>query len=372
MSFALEAAFLAVFIFGWKRVSRGMHLFSNIMVAFGASLSAFWIMGANSWMQAPTGVRMEGGAVVITDYLKAVFNPSLPVSFAHIWVASVETTLFFVGGICAWYVIRGRNTAFFLKAFKVVLIMGIAAAPLQIFLGDASGLSVFALQPAKAAAMESNWDTNAPGTGSPWAVVAWPDPGAQRNRGALEIPSLLSVLDTRSATGRVPGLSDFPRDEQPPVTLPFYAFRIMVLLGFAMLGLVAWAAVAWARGRLSPDSAPRLRGLWRWWMLAIPAGFIATECGWIVREVGRQPWIIYGMLRTADGSSPISAGAVAASLAIFSAIYAALLILFVVVTARILKKGPDPGNPDSALANGANGAPPAGAGPTDHTERGTT
>jgi cytochrome d ubiquinol oxidase subunit I len=341
MSFALEAAFLAVFIFGWNRVSRAMHLFSNIMVAFGASLSAFWIMGANSWMQTPTGVRMEGGKVVITDYLAAVFNPELPVSFAHIWVASVETTLFFVGGICAWYLIRGRDAAFFLKGFKVVLIMGILAAPLQIFLGDASGLSIFKYQPAKSAAMEANWRTNAPGTGSPWAVVAWPDKSAQENRWAVEIPYLLSLLDTRTLRGQVPGLRDFPVEDQPPVWLPFYGFRLMVLLAFVMLALVIWAAAAWARGRMTPDSAPRMRGLWRLWMIAIPAGFLATECGWIVREMGRQPWIIYGMMRTADGSSPIGAGVAAASLAAFSAVYLALLALFIFFTARILQKGPD-------------------------------
>jgi cytochrome d ubiquinol oxidase subunit I len=263
MSFALEAAFLAILIFGWNRVSRGMHLFSNIMVAVGASLSAFWIMGANSWMQVPAGVVMEGGRIVIVDYLKAVFNPVLLVSFLHIWVASVETTLFFVGGICAWHVVRYRNTGFFLKAFKIVLVLGIAAAPLQIFLGDASGLSTFAHQPAKAAAMEANWETNPPGKGAPWAVVAWPDERARENRWALEIPNLLSILNTRTSTGRVDGLRDFPASEQPPVWLTFYSFRIMVLLGFVMLGLVVWAVVAWARGRLTPDSAPGLKGLWR-------------------------------------------------------------------------------------------------------------
>ncbi len=342
MSFALEAAFLAVFIFGWKKVSRGMHLFANIMVAFGASLSAFWIMGANSWMQSPAGVAMQNGSIVITDYLRAVFNPYLPVSFAHIWAASVETTLFFVGGICAWYAIRRRETAFFMKAFKLILIMAIAAAPLQILLGDASGISVFRNQPEKSAAMEASWTTNPPGTGAPWAIVAWPDPEAQKNRWALEIPNLLSILDTRTRTGTVPGLSTFPRDRQPPVTIPFYAFRIMVALAFLMLGLVIWSLVAWGRGRLADGLAEKRTALWRWWMIAIPSGFIATECGWIVREVGRQPWIVYGLMRTSEGVSPLSPGSAAASLALFSALYAALLVLFTVATVRILRKGPEP------------------------------
>lgn len=341
MSFALEAAFLAIMIFGRDRVSKGMHLFSSIMVAFGATLSAFWIMGANSWMQTPTGVRMEAGHVVITDYLRAVFNPALPISFLHIWVAAIETTLFFVGGVCAWHLLRGKNVDFFLKAFKVALIAGIVAAPLQIFLGDQSSVFIFHAQPAKSAAMEAAWQTNPQGTGAPWAVVAWPDPQAQDNRWAVEIPNLLSVLDTRTADGQVPGLRDFPRDQQPPVWLPFYAFRLMVLLGFVMLAFVIWAVVAWARGYFTAEKATRLKALWRWWFIAIPAGFLAAECGWVVREMGRQPWIIYGMMRTSDGVSPIAAGPAIATFCVFAALYAVLFVLFIVFMGRILRKGPE-------------------------------
>jgi cytochrome d ubiquinol oxidase subunit I len=357
MSFALEAAFLAVFIFGWNRVSRSMHLFSNIMVAFGASLSAFWIMGANSWMQVPAGVKYAGGKIVITDYLRAVFNPGLPVAFSHIWFASVETSLFFMAGISAWYILRKRNVEFFLKAFKIALIMGIAAAPLQIFLGDQSGLSVLTHQPAKAAAMEAWWSTNPPGTSAPWSVVAWPDKAVQGNRFSLDIPYALSLLATRRLTGQVTGLRNFPVDEQPPVALPYYAFRLMVLLGFFMLGLVIWAAVQWARGRLKPENAAGRTLLWKFWLYALPAGFIATESGWVLREVGRQPWIIYGLMRTADGVSPVAAGSAAATLAIFSAAYLALLVLFIVFLRRILDKGPDLSSPIPRLS-----APPGASG----------
>jgi cytochrome d ubiquinol oxidase subunit I len=361
MAFALEAAFLAIFLFGWNRVSRGMHLFSNIMVCFGATLSAFWILAANSWMQTPAGVVMADGRIAVLDYVRALFNPDLPVAFPHMWVACVETTLFFVGGISAWFIVRGRNAAFFLKGFKVILVMGIVAAPLQVVLGDTSGLGVVRFQPAKSAAMEANWQPNAPGTGAPWVVVAWPDQQAQENRLAVTIPFGLSLLETRTLTGRTPGLSEFPRADQPPVVLPFFAFRIMVLLAFVMVGIAIASIVAWARGRLDAETAPSRKRLWGWWVASIPFGLVATECGWIVREMGRQPWIIYGLLRTADGVSPITAGTAAASLAVFAVIYVALLSLFIIFTARILQRGPDLASPlphrEPLPAGGGGGAP---------------
>jgi cytochrome d ubiquinol oxidase subunit I len=257
----------------------------------------------------------------------------------------VETSLFFMAGISAWNILRKRNVEFFLKAFKIALIMGIAAAPLQIFLGDQSGLSVLAHQPAKAAAMEAWWNTNLPGTSAPWSVVAWPDKAAQGNRFSLDIPYGLSLLAARSLTGQVVGLKDFPVEDQPPIALPYYAFRLMILLGFFMLALVIWALVEWAKGRLKPENAARRTILWKFWLYALPAGFIASESGWVLREVGRQPWIIYGLMRTSDGVSPVGAGSVATTLAIFSTVYLALLVLFIVFTRRIMEKGPDLASP---------------------------
>jgi len=341
MSFTLEAAFLAVFIFGWNRVSRQMHLFSNIMVAFGASLSAFWIMAANSWMQTPAGVSLEGGKIAITNYMQATFNPDLPIAFTHIWVASIETTLFFVGGICAWYIIRNRNVDFFLRTFKVMVIIGVVVAPLQIFLGDASGLTVIKHQPAKAAAMEAHWVTNPPNTSAPWVLVAQPDQAEQDNSWEVKIPYMLSILSTHSIKGQVTGLKDFPVEDQPPVTLPFWAFRIMVLLGFVMLFLVLWALWQWYRRKLRVESASKHGIFWNLWLYAIPAGFLATECGWIVREVGRQPWVIYGIMRTTDGVSPVGTATASISLSMFIVIYLLLLGLFIYFTRRILLSGPD-------------------------------
>ncbi len=345
MSFALEAAFLAVFVFGWNRVSRRMHLFSNIMVAFGASLSAFWIMAANSWMQTPAGAVVEGGKITITNYLQATFNPDLPIAFTHIWVASIETTLFFVGGICAWHIIRNRNVDFFLRTFKVMVIIGIVVAPLQIFLGDSSGLTVIKHQPAKAAAMEADWVTNPPDTSAPWILLADPNQEKQDNNWEIKVPYMLSILSTHSLKGRVIGLRDFPIEDQPPVAPPFYAFRVMVLLGFFMLFLVLWAVWQWFRARLRVESAPKDKVFWNFWLYAIPAGFLATECGWIVREVGRQPWVVYGIMRTSEGVSSVNAATAATSLTLFIIIYLTLLGLFIYFTGRILKKGPDLSSP---------------------------
>jgi cytochrome d ubiquinol oxidase subunit I len=345
MSFALEAAFLAVFIFGWNRVSRGVHLFSNIMVAIGASLSAFWIMAANSWMQTPAGMSVEAGKITITNYFQATLNPDLPVAFTHIWVASIETTLFFVAGICAWYILRKRNVDFFLKTFKIMVIIGIVVAPLQILLGDASGLTVIKHQPAKAAAMEAHWVTNPPYTSAPWVLIAQPDQKNQYNSWEVKVPYMLSILSTHSLKGQVIGLRDFPISDQPPVIPPFYAFRVMVLLGFFMLFLVLWALWQWYRRRLRKEVAPKDRAFWNLWLWAIPAGFLATECGWIVREVGRQPWVVYGILRTTEAASSVGTATVATSLSLFIIIYLLLLSLFIYFMRKIINKGPDLSSP---------------------------
>jgi cytochrome d ubiquinol oxidase subunit I len=222
-----------------------------------------------------------------------------------------------------------------------MVIIGIVVAPLQIFLGDASGLTVIKHQPAKAAAMEAHWITNPPDTSASWVLVAQPDQKAQDNSWEVKVPYMLSIVSTHSVKGQVIGLKDFPLSDQPPVAPPFYAFRIMVLLGFVMLFLVLWALWQWYRKRLLVESAPKHRIFWNFWLYAIPAGFLATECGWIVREVGRQPWLVYGILRTTEGVSPVSTATAATSLSLFIVIYLLLLGLFIYFTRRILKKGPD-------------------------------
>jgi cytochrome bd ubiquinol oxidase subunit I len=342
MAFMLEAGFLGIMVFGWHRVPRAIHLLATCMVAFGASLSAFWIMDANSWMQTPTGGHVEAGRFVIDSYWSAIFNPDFPFAFGHMWFACLETSLFAVGGICAWYILRGRETAFFLKCFRVALIAAIVVTPAQIWLGDGNGKSVFAYQPAKGAAIEGHWTTNAPDTAASWALVAWPDGAAERNDWELRVPGMLSWLATGSWSGQVKGLRDFaPADRPPLLPVLFYGFRAMAGIGFWMFFLMLWSVAVWARGGLAPASASRRRWLWRAWIATLPLGYVAVDLGWTVREVGRQPWIIYGAMRTRDGVSALPVASVSYTLVFYLVAYAILLIAFVLFAWRIVRQGPD-------------------------------
>ncbi len=341
MAFMLEAAFLGIMIFGWKRVSPGIHLFATCMVALGASLSAFWIMVASAWMQSPAGAHLENGVVVMDDYFKAVFNPSMPSSVLHMWFACLMVSLFVVGGISAWFILKNRHSEFFLKTFRLAFFTAIVVTPLQIFLGDLSGVSVAEHQPTKLAAMEGHWDTNDPGSGASWALLAWPDQEQQKNLWAIEIPNVLSLITTHSFTGEVRGLRDFPRDEQPPVWITFYAFRIMVLIGLGLFGLMLWTAWAWRKGRLQPARIGAEKWLLRAWVIAVPLPYIAVDMGWITRCVGRQPWIVQGLIRTEDGAARVAVESVMTTVLGYSIVYTALLTLFLVFAARIIRKGPD-------------------------------
>jgi cytochrome d ubiquinol oxidase subunit I len=342
MAFMLEAGFLGIMAFGWKRVSPRVHLFATCMVALGASLSAFWIMVANSWMQTPAGGSWVNGRYVMESYWHGIFNPDLPWGFGHMWVACLETTLFVVGGVSAWYILKNRHVGFFLRSFKLALLAALIITPLQIWLGDASGRAVAEYQPTKLGAIEAHWLTNPPGQGAPWKLLAWPNPEKQGNDWTfLEIPDGLSLLITRSFTGQVKGLRDFPRENQPPILLPFYSFRIMLGIGFAMFGLMLWTLWVWYKERLTTELLPQQKWLLYAWIAFAPLGYLAVEMGWITREVGRQPWIIFGLLRTKDGASVLPAGAVAASLGMYFVIYTMLFLAFTIFAWRILKRGPN-------------------------------
>jgi cytochrome d ubiquinol oxidase subunit I len=342
MAFMLEAGFIGVMLLGWERVPRGVHLFATAMVALGSSLSAFWIMVANSWMQTPAGIELVDGKIVVTNYLHAIFNPDVAWGVGHMWVAAIETGMFVIAGISAWQMLRGRHPEFFVRSFKLALAVLVVAAPLQVWLGDASGVSVFATQPAKGAAIEGHWQTNAPGTGAPWSLLAWPDQQAQRNDWSIEVPGLLSVLGTHTLHGTVKGLADFPRDDQPPMLpLLYYAFRVMAGIGFLFVALALWTAWAIRRARGSVDALLRRRLLLAAWVAAIPLPYIAVEAGWIVREVGRQPWVVYGLLRTRDAVSAVPPGNVWASATMFVCFYVVLLVTFFVLARRWLRAGPD-------------------------------
>ena len=342
MAFMLEAGFLGIMMFGWHRVPRIVHFIATCMVAFGATISAFWILVANSWMQTPAGGHMMHGRYVVTDYVAAIFNPDMPWGFSHMWVACLETGLIVVGGISAWYILSGRHTEFFMKSLRLAIMLAVVVTPLQIWLGDSSGKLAFRDQPAKGAAIEGDWTTNAPGHGAAWALLAWPNQAKQRNDWQITIPDALSLLATGTLTGRVVGLRSIPRDDQPPlIPLIFYAFRVMAGLGFAFFFLMLASVWAWLRGWLGPDRGPAARWLLIAWVAAIPLPYCAVWCGWIVREVGRQPWIIYGLMRTARGASVVPAASVAYTLAGFAAIYVVLFAAFLVFAGRIVRSGPD-------------------------------
>jgi cytochrome d ubiquinol oxidase subunit I len=341
MAFMLESAFLYIMLFGWKRVGPKMHFFSTIMVAFAASLSAFWILAANSWMQTPSGGHMANGVFVVDNYLAALFSPDLPLAFSHMYVACLEVSLFVIGAVSAIFILRGKHVEFFLKSLKFAAVAAIVVAPLQALVGDANGQEIGRLQPAKVAAIESHWETNKPGQGAAWNMLAWPDPENERNAFQIEIPYVLSLLITHSPTGIVPGLKDFPKQDRPPIVLPFYSFRLMVGIGFAMIGVALWTLWEWKRGRLTPERAPGGKLLALAWVAMAEGAYLAVVMGWITREVGRQPWLAYGLMRTADGHSNLSAGHVGLSLAGFVVAYAVLFAVFVFFMAKLLRKGPD-------------------------------
>lgn len=340
IAFAAEAAFLALAMFGWGKISMRVHFFSMIMVAFMAIVSAFWIMDANSWMQSPAGVIIQNGRLKVTDYGAAIFNPFFIVSFIHKILACLQISLLVVGGISAWYLLKNRHGEFFFKSFKMAFYISLIVAPLQIINGDSMARVVYALQPEKGAAMESRWETEGAGQGASWSILAWPDPKKERNSFSISIPYLLSILANHSLKGKVAGLKEFSAADRPPVVLPFYSFRIMTALAFLFLLL---AVLTWIALRKSNSSSLTIKHkkLLRFWVISIPLGYVAMECGWIVREVGRQPWSIYHIMRTETGVSPVTTGVVWFSLFLFCTIYSLLFVLFIKFCRKILKEGPD-------------------------------
>lgn len=342
MAFMLESAFLGIMLAGWGRVSRGVHFLSTVMVFLGASLSVFWIMVANSWMQVPAGGAFKDGRFVLESYTKALFNPDWFLGFSHMWAACVESSFFLIGGISAWKILTRQQPSFFLKSFKIAVAAAIIVAPAQFLLGDESGRLIADHQPAKLAATEAHWETNRPGEDAGWNLVAWPNRRERKNDFQIRIPFGLSLLITRSLHGQVRGLEEFPRDEQPPILIPFYAFRVMLGIGFGMIFLAVWTVWLWFKGRLALDRITEQKKMLFFWVLTVPLGYVAIVTGWVVREVGRQPWVVYGLVRTTDGATPLSAAAVAPMVLIYLIVYTALFFLFLGMAGKIVGRGPDP------------------------------
>jgi cytochrome d ubiquinol oxidase subunit I len=341
-AFFLEAGFLGIMLFGWERVHRRVHFLATCLVAFGSSLSAFWIMAANSWMQTPAGYELVNGKFMVTDFAAAIFNPSAPIRIAHMLAACFETSAFVVAGISASYLLAGPSDIF-RRSMGIALVMAAVFAPFQVILGDQSGLEVFRHQPLKLAAMESHWETNTSG-GAPFAIVAFPDMKKEKNFFEIKIPDGLSLLVTRSLTGRVPGLKEFPPQDRPNVFILFWSFRFMVAIGFILFFVMVWAALLWRKGKLFSNRA------FLWILLVVnPLGFLAVELGWITAEVGRQPWVVYNLLRTADGVSPIPPGNVLWSLFLFLIVFSAIGAIYFSYVLKAIFQGPDMESPIPAI-----------------------
>jgi cytochrome d ubiquinol oxidase subunit I len=333
-AFFLESTFLGVMLFGWRRVPPGLHVLSAILVAVGTLLSAFWIISANSWMQVPTGQGIRDGVVYPADWLAVIFSPTFPIRFVHMVTAAYLTTAFVVLATGARYLINGQQPEHGRTMLKMGLGMAVVLAPLQLLIGDSHGLSAARHQPAKIAAVEAHWNGAEPGA---FVFFAIPDEANETNRFEIAVPYLGSLLITHSFTGLFPGLKDFAAADRPPVTIPFFAFRLMVGLGLIMIAMAVWGTVQWLRGRLEESRLFLRLAAWTW-----PIGFIAIISGWTVAEVGRQPWIATGILRTADAASPVAASSVAATLILFVLVYFAVFGTGIVYINRLIRKGPTP------------------------------
>lgn len=334
-AFFLEAGFLGIMLFGRHRVGDGLHMAACALVAIGTAISATWIIAVNSWMQTPQGFSIAAnGQFVPEDWLKIIFNPSFPFRLAHTLTAAYLTTAFLVGGTGAWHLLRGEggNPAV-RRMFSMAMWMAALVAPVQIFLGDAHGLNTLAHQPAKVMAMEGHFQSHP--DGAPLILFGIPDQVAGVVRYAIEIPKLSSLILEHDLNAPLAGLDTIPPDRQPPVAPVFFAFRIMVGIGFAMLGLGLWSL--WARWRGGLYDA---RWLHRGAVVMSPAGIVAVIAGWIVTEVGRQPFTIYGQLRTAQSASPLDATVVAVSLLGFIAVYFLVFGAGMIYALRLMAHAP--------------------------------
>jgi len=333
-AFFLEAGFLGVMLFGKNRVGEKLHFFATLMVAVGTLFSAFWILSVNSWMQTPAGYGMnEVGQFVPTDWWAAIFNPSFPYRFVHMVLAAYLTTAFVVGGVGAWHLLRDRDDRGARLMFSMAMWMALIVAPLQVVAGDMHGLNTLEHQPAKIAAMEGHWEESI--KGAPLILFGLPDDQAEVTRYAVEVPHLGSLILNHEWNGELKGLKAWPKEERPPSVVVFWSFRLMVALGFAMMGLGLWSAVLRLRGRLYDSSW--LHGAA---VVMAPAGFAAVLAGWVTTEVGRQPWTVYGLLTTAQSSSPLDAAAVGASLITFILVYFAVFGAGTFYVLRLMARPP--------------------------------
>ncbi|MDD5643785.1 MAG: cytochrome ubiquinol oxidase subunit I, partial [Syntrophales bacterium] len=333
LAFFLESTFLAVWIFGWKRLSPKLHCLSIWLVAFASNLSALWILMANAWMQHPVGYTIRNGRAELTDFVSVITQPFGFQIFFHTLSGAYILAGFFVMGVSAYHLLRQQHVSFFSKSLRLGLVFALIFSLAEIVQGHIHGAEVAKIQPTKLAAMESLWNTQAD---APMALFLIPDEKNERNVAEFgKIPGLLSMLAYHSPGATVKGLKDFPKDDRPPVALTFIAFRVMVGLGFffALVTVVAWLK------RKKLESSPFLLKVL---LYSIPLPYIAVQAGWMVTEVGRQPWIVYGLMRTKDAVSPIAASQVGVTLAAFIGVYSLLGAVAFYLIVKHVRRGPEP------------------------------
>jgi cytochrome d ubiquinol oxidase subunit I len=334
-AFFLEATFLGVLLFGFNKVPPWLYVMSAIFVAIGTSMSAFWILSANSWMQTPAGYEMRGGVAFPTDWIAVIFNPSFPYRLAHMLNAAYLTTGFVVLAVGARYLIAGKYVEEGRTMLRMAIGLTAILAPLQLFIGDQHGLNTLKYQPIKVAAMEAHWDGSQPGA---FEIFAWPDEKAETSRFAISIPHGASLVLTHRADGLFPGLKSVPAADRPPVKSVFFAFRIMLGIGFFMIAAALTGAFLWWRGTLFKTRWYLTIMSQCWWL-----GFVAVIAGWVVTESGRQPWIVEGLMRTADATSPVPGASIAGTLALFVLGYGVVFSMGIYYINRLIDGGPDSG-----------------------------
>jgi cytochrome d ubiquinol oxidase subunit I len=338
-AFFLEAGFLGVMLFGLRRVGAGLHFFATLMVAIGTLVSAFWILSANSWMQTPAGYAVNAdGQFVAADWIKVIFNPSFPYRLVHMVLAAYLTTALVVGAVGAFHLLRDQHLAGPRVMFSMAMWMATLVAPVQILAGDQHGLNTLAHQPVKIMAMEGHFQSHQ--DGAPLYLFGLPDQKAGKVRYAVAIPELGSLILKHSPDAPMAGLDTVPRENWPPVPVTFWSFRIMVGLGFLMLLLGLFSLWKRWRGQLYRSHLLHLFA-----MMMGPAGVVAVVAGWVTTETGRQPFVVYGLLRTADAASPLAAAAVGSSLLAFVIVYFSVYTTGILYISRLMAQPPHPGEP---------------------------
>jgi len=333
-AFFLEASFLGIMLFGWGRVSKKMHFVSTVIVAFGTLLSAFWILSANSWMQTPQGFEVRAdGLLYATNWMEVIFNPSFPVRFLHMVTAAYLTTAFVVGGVGAYYLWRKIHVEHAKVMFSMAMLMAVFVAPTQLLIGHSHGENTMEYQPIKVAAMEGNWER---GSNKPLYLFGIPNEETESTDYGISIPNGASLILTGSSDGVVPGLKEVAKEDRPPVAIVFWSFRVMVGLGAAMILTGILAVILYFRKRLF-DVKP----FQFWCMAMMPSGFIALLAGWFVTEVGRQPFTVQGVVRTAESISPVIAEQLALSLGIFIVVYTLIFGTGSYYILKLIGKGPN-------------------------------